>query len=615
MIKPAISELVFRTAIIILVSGNTALAQQDAAETSGRLILRGGTVVDVRTGALRPNTAVVMENDRITAITDDSVSARRSDRVLDVSGQYIIPGLIDAHVHYEDFSAELFLNHGVTTVLDLGNDYEWVKAQAEAIQDGWIPGPRLYYSTPHFDASPPAGSPLLKQRGHKHYIDDVDEARSAMAEYINQGVSAVKIYEGLEPEVLAAIAEVADSANIPVIGHFKDAETTAAVEGTGIEHLYALARSAQDPEIARLVRELSAKRPASLGLGPVASIDWNKMTDVIDMLVEKNVYLNPTLMIYRSVPHFKEKGFHNEDFELLINDWRLRYIPLQFRIHILKEYQEQGSWHWNDLNDEEQQWAIRQFENAQRITRMYVDRGGKVYAGPDCAAACTFGLGLHQEMELLVDSGVSTLKALQSATLYSAEVMRMEDKIGVIEEDMLADLVVLRGNPLENIRNTRDISHVISRGRVLDGEYHPEFNVLMPKPEPETSGHFFPSPRITWISPEALTTETKPARIIVRGSGFIPYSLINFGGYNLATDFFGATHIEADIPADLLQRGSHDITVENPDFAFGTTDDADAEDLFHLGVRPRISNIFKIIVKPPGMPISVHPNEAAHIEP
>jgi imidazolonepropionase-like amidohydrolase len=518
-------------------------------------------------------------------------------------------------VHYEDFSAELFLNHGVTTVLDLGNDYEWVKAQAEAIQDGWIPGPRLYYSTPHFDASPPADSPLLKQRGHKHYIDEVDEARLAMAEYIKQGVSAVKIYEGLEPEVLAAISEVAERANIPVIGHFKDAEITVAVGGAGIEHLYALARSAQDPGMARQVREVSAKRPASLGLGPVASIDWNKMGNVIDMLVEKNVYLNPTLMIYRSVPYFKENGFHIEDFELLINDWRLRYIPLQFRIHILKEYQEQGRWHWNDLNDEEQQWAIRQFENAQRITRMYVERGGKVYAGPDCAAACTFGLGLHQEMQLLVDSGVSTLEALQSATLNSAEVMRMEDKIGVIEEDMLADLVVLKSNPLENIRNTRAISHVISRGRILDGEYHPEFNVLMPKPEPETSSHFFPSPRITWISPEALTTETKSARITVRGSGFIPYSLINFGGYNLVTDFFCATHIEADIPADLLQRGSHDITVENPDFAFGTADDAEAEDLFHLGVRPRISNAFKIIVKPPGMPISVHPNEAAHIEP
>ncbi len=436
-----------------------------------------------------------------------------------------------------------------------------------------------------------------------------------MTSYIDHGVSAVKIYESLDPDVLASIVEVAEAANIPVIGHFRDAEITASVGGAGIEHLRPIARSAQDPEIARQVRDLNARRPGSLGLSPVVSVDWDKIPGVIDMLVEKNVYLNPTLMTYRSVPHFKKKGFHYEDFELLINNWRLRYIPLQFRLHILKEYQEQGVWHWDDLNEEEQQWAIRDFENAQRLTKMYADRGGKIYAGPDCASACTFGLGLHQEMEILVDSGLSTLHALQSATLYTAEVMRMEDELGTVEEGRLADLVVIRGNPLENIRNTRAISHVISRGRVLDGEYHPEFNILMPKPEPETSSHFFPSPRIKWVSPSALTTESSSARIIVRGSGFIPYSLLNFGGYNLATDYYDNTHLEADIPANLLQRGSHDITVENPDFAYGTTSGSNALDLFHLGVLPRISNAVKMIVKTPGAPIAIHPNEGTYIEP
>ena len=88
-----------------------------------------------------------------------------NDQLLDVTGQYILPGLIDAHVHYEDFAPELFLNHGVTTVLDLGNDFEWIKATSEAIRDGWIPGPRLYYSTPHFDASPPEGSPIAITTG------------------------------------------------------------------------------------------------------------------------------------------------------------------------------------------------------------------------------------------------------------------------------------------------------------------------------------------------------------------------------------------------------------------------------------------------------------------
>jgi predicted amidohydrolase YtcJ len=151
------------TLLLIMVSYNVAFAQQNdfSVTATGRLVLRGGTIVDIRTGALRPHVVVVMEDDRITTISDEPVPAKSNDRSLDVTGQYIIPGLIDAHLHYEDIAPELLLNHGVTTALDLGNDYEWIKAQAEAIRAGWIPGPRLFYSTPHFDAPPPAGSPLL----------------------------------------------------------------------------------------------------------------------------------------------------------------------------------------------------------------------------------------------------------------------------------------------------------------------------------------------------------------------------------------------------------------------------------------------------------------------
>ena len=596
--------------VLIFSFCNQLSAQQIDSEPSGRLLLQGGTIIDVRTGDLRSNTVIVIEGDRIAAISNEPVSPSINDRSLNLTGQFIIPGLIDAHVHYEEFASELLLNHGVTTVLDLGNDYEWIKATAEGIRAGWFPGPRLYYSTPHFDAPPPAGHPWLEGRFHKHFIEDVNEAEAATKKYISQGVSAIKIYQGLDDDVTEVVVSIANDANIPVMGHFRDAEVAASMVGAGIEHLGPLAVMAQDPELVRQVRELSSRRPGSIGLGSVASVDWDKMETVIDMLVEKDAYLNATLLVgSKQIPHVRtELGFLYEDFDLLINNWRLRYIPLQFRLHLLMEYMQQGVWHWDDLNEEEQRWAVQQFENAQRITKMYSDRGGKLYAGPDCAAGCTFGLGLHQEMELLVDSGISPLKALQSATLHTAEVMRMEDKIGTVEENKLADLVVLRANPLENIRNTRAISHVILGGRVLDGEYHPEFNALLEKPEPETSGHFFPSPVITWISPEALTTESSPARLSLRGSGFIPYSLINFGGNNLETRYLGSTHIEVDIPPSLLQRGTYDVTVENPDFAYGRA----TTDLFHLGVLPRISNVHKIIVKPPGIPISPHPNEARH---
>ena len=117
---------------------------------------------------MRDGGFVVIDDGRITEVGQGNAPA--GGTVIDLAGRVLMPGLIDAHLHYEDFAAELLLNHGVTSVLDLGNDYEWIKTQADGIRDGWIPGPRLYFSTPHFDASPPEGSPLLRQRGHKHQI-------------------------------------------------------------------------------------------------------------------------------------------------------------------------------------------------------------------------------------------------------------------------------------------------------------------------------------------------------------------------------------------------------------------------------------------------------------
>ncbi len=100
----------FTAAALLLIIGplgaaSAQVAEQDASE---RLVLRGGTVIDVRNGTLRSNMVVVMEGDRITAVTSDPVAAEPGDRSLDVTGQYVIPGLIDAHLHYEGMPPSCF---------------------------------------------------------------------------------------------------------------------------------------------------------------------------------------------------------------------------------------------------------------------------------------------------------------------------------------------------------------------------------------------------------------------------------------------------------------------------------------------------------------------------
>ena len=167
------------------------------------------------------------------------------------------------------------------------------------------------------------------------------------------------------------------------------------------------------------------------------------------------------------------------------------------------------------------------------------------------------GLSMHQELELIVESGVSPLVALQAATINPASLMRMTDRLGTVEPGKVGDLVILDENPLENIRNTRKIWRVISRGRVLDGEYHPDFKNPIPKTDPEQSSHFFPSPRIKSASPITLVEGEADPIVKVQGTGFIPYSFILWNGHKLKTDFISEDELQARIPPELLKAGAY----------------------------------------------------------
>ncbi|MBI4483511.1 MAG: amidohydrolase family protein [Acidobacteria bacterium] len=571
-----------------------------------RVVIRGGSIVDVRDGRLVPNGVIVLEGDRIVSVSREGGAVPEGATVVDAAGKYLLPGLIDLHVHYKDWSAELYLNHGVTTVVDLGVAHEWIKAQKEGIRTGLIPGPRLFHGTNNLDG-PPEDPTSYFVRPYVHILKDPEEARAAMRQYIVGKVDAVKVYDGLTQEMLRSIVVEAQKVNIPVIGHFKDVRVAAAVGAHGIEHNGAVANAILDKQA-----QEEALKKVRKGFRPPAEcfMDLRKLPEIVDLMVKRGLYLNPTMrMSWQGDRALREKGFHYQDFDLLINDWRLRYVPLAFRLADLKEYQEIGMWHWADLSPYEQDLFHQGYTNAQRLVKAFADAGGKLYAGTDSANMCTPGLSLHQELELLVDAGASPLQALQAATINPAELMRMKDRLGSLEEGKAGDVVILDASPLEDIRNTRKIARVISRGRVLDGQYHADFKNPIPKNDIEDSSHFFPSPTIRWVSPEAVEEGTG-VTLTVKGTGFIPYSFVRFDGQKLKTDFSDGFELTAQVPAPLLKPGTYAVTVENPDFAWGSIYARGATDLSHLGIRGPVSNEFRVMVKlKGGAPILAHPRE------
>ena len=146
---------------------------------------------------------------------------------------------------------------------------------------------------------------------------------------------------------------------------------------------------------------------------------------------------------------------------------------------------------------------------------------------------------------------------------------------------------------------------------MVDGQYQAAFKNPIPKNDWEGSSHFFPSPRIRWAAPEALEAGAPGAVITIEGTGFIPYSSVRWNANQLKTEFVGRFQLRAEVPAELLQPGTYSVTVENPDFGWGSNLANGAGDISHLGIRGPISNEFLVLVKPKGgTPIFPHPREA-----
>ncbi len=586
----------------------------ELALTQGRVAIVGGTVLNVRDGSLLPGAIIVIEDDRIVSVSSGGQPPAGASLV-DARGKYILPGLIDLHVHYRDWAPELYLNHGVTSVVDLGRATDWIQTQRAGIANGTIPGPRLFIAAriegerePRdvlmesrpiervYIAQITGGNQFVSPDRGSHMAKNVTDAREAMRDYVSGRVKvdAIKTIHNLNMEPLRAIVEEARKANLPVIGHFENARLAADAGANGVEHTWAVAVSIVDPQ----AREKALQKVTKGFLPPAETfMDMQKLPDLVRYMVQREVYLNPTMrMTWAGAEALLEKGFHHEEFDLLFGDWRLRYIPLGWKLANLKEFFEIDLWHRADLTQYDRDLFEQGYKNAQRLIKTFVDAGGKLYAGTDCASMCVPGLGMHQELELLVDTGITPLQALQAATINPAELMRMEDRLGSLEEGKEGDVLILDANPLEDIRNTRKIAKVISRGRVLDGQYHADFQNPIPSDQREASSHYFPSPRIRRASLEAMTEGISGATVTVRGTGFIPYSFVLLDGQKLKTEFIDEFQLSAKVPAELLKPGTFPVTVENPDY--GSVWVRGTPDLSQFRILDHVSNAFLLLVKP-----------------
>lgn len=393
------------------------------------LIIRDVTVIDVEAGKAVPHQTVYVSDARITAVLAAGARIPSDVPTIDGAGKFLIPGLWDMHVHalWDSAVAEVslpqFVAHGVLGVRDMGGRLE-VLARAQAGTSG--PAPRIVAAGLVVDGPEPVDPDISLAVGTP------EEARRAVDSLAAAGVDFIKVYTLLPHDAYLAVLERAKQLGLPVAGHVP-------VEVTPEEAARAGQRSVE-----HLRDEIE---PFCIG-GDSAACD-----SLLDLFRERGVWQTPTLVVLRA------KTTPQPD--TLGDDARLGLVAPVMRDLWMKMLADKRSrpGYWRGKQE--------RFRGERALVRRMRDRGVALLAGSDAGAYFTYpGSGLHDELELLVESGLTPAEALRSATLEPARYLGAADSLGSVAPGRVADLVLLDGDPLADVGNTRRIQAVIQAGRL-----------------------------------------------------------------------------------------------------------------------------------------------------
>ncbi len=426
--------------------------------------LTGGHLVDVVRGEIYEDIGILMEDGDITGLFFDF--GYNEDRIpenavrVDVSGKYLIPGLIDVHAHAQSQVGgididlahyfKMFLAGGVTTLRTLGN-IEGVRPMKSEFDAGRADGPNIVMGTDCFEEAP--GFPKVARCT---MVNTPLEAREFVRDAMYQGVDWIKFYNYGDEEVVAAVVDETRKHGGKLTGHFAmlGAAEASRLGVDSIEHTTALLQKSLDYEDAISMTDIGYYRLFVLW----PRLNQEKLDAIFEVLVENGTVVVPTLTIQNVLAD--PEGIAERSAE-----WFDLYQP-EIREAFLSGLQRVPPvFNFSAVQDEAQE-SIR--EQARQMAR-FVSMGGIVAAGSDLGPAPPVvpGLSIHQELEYFVDAGMTPLTALRTATIVAAELIGWEDRFGSIEVGKQADIVALDANPLTDITALSGMDTVVKAGKVF----------------------------------------------------------------------------------------------------------------------------------------------------
>ncbi|WP_422062245.1 amidohydrolase family protein [Sphingopyxis sp.] len=440
-----------------------------AAQKHGDVVIRHVTVVDVEGATTVGGQAVVLNGADIVAVGADAAIARdwRARRTIEGRGRYLIPGLWDMHVHFgggADLIDEnkallpLYVANGITTIRDCSGDLaDQVLAWRAEIASGRLFGPQLLTSGAKIEGIAPVWEGTIEVGS----AADVDAALARLSQ--RDKVDFVKITDNtLKPDLFLHALRQARALGIRTSGHIPMALTVDQAVDAGIssiEHLdYAYNAGAKDE--AAIAADFAAGRidRAEANRRLDAGFDRDTAMAAYRRFAAKGVSVTPTLNGSRILAYL-DRDDHSQDEGLAYigpklrktYDWRIERAAKADAAAIAARH--------------------KQIEDVATILPMLAEAGVPIMAGTDAGFLNSFnypGFGLHDEIELFVEKGLTPAQALASATRAGPAWFGRLDRYGAIKPGMAADLVLLRDNPLDDIAATRAIDAVVMRGAVHD---------------------------------------------------------------------------------------------------------------------------------------------------
>ena len=428
------------------------------------LTITNATVIDVSNGALRRDQTIVVDGNRIVSVGLPPSPAAARGQVVDARGMYVIPGLWDMHTHAyfgwsrdfgDSYVLPLFIANGVTGIRDMGSDLDAVLRARKEVAAHRLVGPRMVVSGPMLDGPRATYAASIP-------VTTPDDGRKAVRLLKRKGADFIKIQSGVPRDAYLAIADEAKKQGLPFDGHVPDSirasEAIAAGQRT-FEHLIGIFEASTPDEDAFLLRRYGAGKDPSANKSLAAFLDrYDPAREkiIVERLAANRVWQCPTL--------FWERGQWLVDVIDYLKDPDIAFTP---RTWIEKKYPSSQKAILESMDTDALAVRRRFVDHELDVVRALHAAGVPFLAGTDTPAGVdvTPGISLHLELQRLVAAGFTPLEALQTATINPARFFGKMSDSGSVQADRLADLVILRANPLDDIVNTRTIAGVVADGR------------------------------------------------------------------------------------------------------------------------------------------------------